>query len=164
MRQTNDQGNASSSMQSQRDKPNHKVAEGVGAVAGAVGVGAAVGTVAGPVGTVLGAAAGAVVGGLSGKVVAETIDRDGEEAHWRMNYRNRPYVAHDASYDDYGPAYRYGVSSFGRNSGQSFEHQEADLSRGWNAARGQSKLAWDHAKLATRDAWDRLKSSTQHSK
>jgi len=163
MSQTNDQGSPTSSKRSQFDKPNHKVAAGVGAVAGAVGAGAAVGTVAGPVGTVLGAAAGAVVGGLGGEAFAKTIDRDGEETHWRMNYRNRPYVAHDASYDDYGPAYRYGVSSFVRNSGQSFDHAEGDLSRGWNAARGQSKLAWDHAKLATRDAWDRLKSSTQHS-
>jgi len=164
MRQTNDQGSPTPSKPSHLDKPSHKVAAGVGAVAGAVGAGAAVGTVAGPVGTVLGAAAGAVVGGFGGEAVAKTIDRDGEEAHWRMNYRTRPYVARDASYDDYGPAYRYGVSSFGRNPGQSFDHAEADLSRGWNAARGQSKLAWDHAKLATRDAWDRLKSSTQHSK
>ena len=126
MRQTNDQGSATSSKRSQLDKPNHKVAAGLGAV-------------------------------------AETMDRDGEEAHWRMNYSSRPYVAKDASYDDYGPACRYGVSSFGRNLGQSFDHAEADLSRGWNAARGKSTLAWDHAKLATRDAWDRLKSSTWHS-
>ena len=164
MRQANDQGSPNSSKRSALDKRDHKVAAGVGAVAGAVGAGAAVGTVAGPVGTVLGAAAGAVVGGLGGKVVAETIDRDGEDAHWRMSYRSRPYVAHDGSYDDYGPAYRYGVSSFGRNLGKSFDHVETDLSRGWNTARGNSKLAWDHAKLATRDAWDRLRISTQHSK
>lgn len=92
MRQTNDQGSPTSSKRSQPDKPNHKVAAGVGAVAGAVGVGAAVGTVAGPVGAVLGAAAGAVVGGLGSKVVTETIDRDPE---WRP--QNPPAVARSKS-------------------------------------------------------------------
>jgi hypothetical protein len=95
--------------------------------------------------------------------VAETVDGNGEEQHWRMNYRNRPYVAKDASFDDYGPAYRYGVRSYGTRMGQSFEHVEADLSEGWKTARGKSKLAWEHAKLAARDAWDRLQGSARHS-
>ncbi len=164
MRQINDQDRPTSRKNSRHEDPNHKVAAGIGAVVGGVSVGAAVGTVAGPLGTVLGALGGAVVGGLGGEAVAQSIDRVGEETHWRMNYRSRPYVSRDASYDDYGPAYRYGVSSFDRNSELSFDLQEPDLSRGWNASRGDSKLAWDHAKLATRDAWERLKSLGQHSR
>ncbi|MEP7261778.1 MAG: hypothetical protein ABI669_11275, partial [Usitatibacter sp.] len=70
----------------------HPIGTGIGAAAGGMAAGAAVGTVAGPVGTVIGAAVGAVVGGLAGKGVAEKIDPTLEEAYWRENYVNRPYV------------------------------------------------------------------------
>src|SRR4029453_3919775 len=85
------------------------VGTGLGAVAGGIAAGAATGTVAGPIGTTVGAAVGAIVGGLAGKGVAEMIDPTVEDAYWRDNYADRPYVTKGASYDDYGPAYRYGV-------------------------------------------------------
>jgi len=132
----------------------HPVGVGVGAVAGGMAAGAAVGTVAGPVGTAVGAAVGAVVGGLAGKGVAESIDPTIEDAYWRENYVNRDYVADGRSYDDYGPAYRYGVSQ--HREGLPFETAEPDLAEGWIAARGNSRLAWDEASHAVRDAWDRL--------
>ena len=134
----------------------HPVGTGVGAALGGAAAGAATGTVAGPVGTVVGAAVGAVVGGLAGKGVAEAIDPTREDAYWRENYRNRPYV-NGGTYDDFGPAYAYGVSSYGRYSGREFDEVETDLSRDWNSARGKSSLSWDRAKSATRDAWDRLR-------
>ncbi len=134
---------------------SHPVGTGVGAAAGAVATGAAVGTVAGPVGTVIGAAIGAVVGGLAGKGVAEQIDPTREDAYWRDNYRNQSY-AKGASYDDYGPAYAYGVSSYQQHGNRSFDDVESDLSRDWSGARGKSSLEWDRAKHATRDAWDRV--------
>ena len=133
----------------------HPVGTGVGAIAGGLATGAAVGTVAGPVGTVIGAAVGAVVGGLAGKGVAESIDPTREDAYWRENYNSRPYVESGSSYDDYGPAYGYGVSSYSQHAGRSFDAAEPDLSRGWNTARGTSSLTWDKAKHATRDAWHR---------
>ncbi len=136
----------------------HPVGTGIGAALGGAAAGAATGTVAGPVGTVVGAAVGAVVGGLAGKGVAESIDPTREDAYWRENYKSRPYVG-DASYDDYGPAYAYGVSSYASHAGHghgSFDDVESDLGRDWNAARGRSSLSWDRAKSATRDAWDRL--------
>jgi phage tail tape-measure protein len=87
---------------------SHPVGTGLGAAAGGIAAGAAVGTVAGPVGTLVGAVAGAVIGGLAGKGIAESIDPTVEEAYWRENYASRPYVASGATFDDYGPAYRYG--------------------------------------------------------
>jgi hypothetical protein len=33
---------------------------------------------------------------------------------------------------------------------------QADLERGWDRARGASKLAWNDAKSATKDAWHRV--------
>ena len=92
----------------------HPIGTGVGAVLGGAAAGAATGTVAGPVGTVIGAAVGAIIGGLAGKGVAEAVDPTVEEAYWRDNFSSRPYVDSSASYDDYGPAYGYGVDSFGK--------------------------------------------------
>lgn len=137
----------------------HPVGTGVGALLGGAAAGAATGTVAGPVGTVIGAAVGAVVGGLAGKGVAESIDPTREDAYWRENYKGRPYVDASSTFDDYGPAYGYGVASYGKYEGRSFDDSELELSRGWDAARGKSSLSWDRAKNATRDAWHRVSGS-----
>jgi len=135
----------------------HPVGTGVGAAAGGLAAGALAGTMAaGPVGTVVGAAVGAVAGGLAGKGIAEAIDPTAEESYWRKTYSSRPYVKGGASFDDYGPAYRYGVDSYGRSRGRTFEQAEPELMRDWNRAKGTSSLTWDNAKHASRDAWQRL--------
>ena len=134
----------------------HPVGTGVGAAIGGAAAGAAAGTVVGPVGTVVGAAVGAIVGGLAGKGVAESIDPTRESAYWRDNFKTRPYADNAASFDDYGPAYGYGVASYTKYPGRNFDDIEGDLSRNWIGARGKSTLAWDHARSATRDAWDRV--------
>lgn len=139
----------------------HPVGTGVGAVLGGAAAGAVTGTMAGPVGTVIGAAAGAIIGGLAGKGVAESIDPTVEDAYWRDNYTQRPYVDNLYSYDDYSPAYGYGVESYQRNADRSFDDVEADLSRGWEQARGSSRLDWERAKNASRDAWDRLSDNVE---
>jgi hypothetical protein len=108
----------------------------VGAAVGGIAAGAAAGSVAGPVGTVVGARVGAVVGGLAGKGVAESIDPTAEDNYWRDNYSSRPYIDSSASYDDYGPAYGYGVNSYSKYPGRSFDEVESDLSRDWDSARG----------------------------
>lgn len=140
---------------------SHPVGTGVGAVLGGAAAGAATGTVAGPVGTVIGAAVGAVVGGLAGKAVAESIDPTVEDAYWRENYTGRNYVAPGSTYDDYGPAYGYGVSEYSRYPGRRFEDVESDLGRDWNTRRGTSSLDWDRAKHATRDAWQRVSDTVE---
>jgi hypothetical protein len=140
---------------------SHPVGTGVGALAGGIAAGAAAGTVAGPVGTVIGAAVGAVVGGLAGKGIAESIDPTAEDAYWRENYSSRPYVDSGSSYDDYGPAYGYGVNAYTQHSGRRFEEVEGDLSSGWDSARGNSSLSWDRAKHATRDAWKRASDTVE---
>jgi hypothetical protein len=125
--------------------------------AGGAAAGAIAGTVvAGPVGTVIGAALGAIAGGITGSSSAEAIDPAQEEAYWREHFVHRPYVENGSSFDDYGPAFGYGVSAHTQYAGRSFDSIETDLSHGWNAARGASKLDWDRARNATRDAWDRV--------
>ena len=139
----------------------HPVGTGLGAAAGGMAAGAAAGTVAGPVGTVVGAAVGAVVGGLAGKGIAEKIDPTIEEAYWRENYVSRPYVAKSYTYDDYGPAYMYGVDNYSRYQGRKFEDVESELGRDWQRAKGKSRLAWDDAKYAVKDSWHRLSDTVE---
>ena len=133
----------------------HPIGTGVGAALGGAAAGAAVGTVAGPVGTIIGAAVGAVAGGLAGKEVAEIIDPTLEETYWRENYTDRPY-ANGAGFDEFAPAYRYGVETWRKYPGGQFDDLEPELARGWETYRGASSLEWESAQPAARDAWDRL--------
>ena len=126
-----------------------------GGVAGGAAAGAAVGGMTGPVGAAVGAAVGAVAGALAGRRVAKA-DPAVEDAYWRDNYAGRPYVEGGSSYDDYAPAYRYGVDSYARFPDRPFDEVEPELSRDWGTARGRSTLEWERAKHATRDAWQRL--------
>jgi hypothetical protein len=160
------------------EKGAHPVGTGVGAAVGGAAGGAALGAataavegavagtvVGGPVGTAIGAAvgviAGAVGGGLAGKAIAEQIDPTVEEAHWRQTYSSRPYVDQGASYDDYGPAYRYGWESRARHADRgTFDEVESDLASGWDKAKMKSRLGWEKAKLAARDAWDHVTPGT----
>jgi len=140
---------------------SHPVGTGLGAAAGGMAAGAAAGSVAGPAGTVIGAAVGAVAGGLAGKGIAEKIDPTIEEAYWRENYTARPYISKDYTYDDYGPAYRYGVDAYSRYPGKKFDAIEADLDRDWQRAKGKSRLAWDNAKHAARDSFQRVSDTVE---
>jgi len=142
----------------------HPVGTGLGAVAGGIAAGAATGTVAGPIGTAVGAAVGAIVGGLAGKGVAEMIDPTVEDAYWRDNYAARPYVTKGASYDDYGPAYRYGVDQYSHFDGAAFDTVDSDLARDWDDARSDSSLSWDQARYAARDSWERVDSAMKRTR
>lgn len=156
------------------DKPvakndSHPVATGVGAVAGGAAgglaggaaAGAAIGGMTGPVGAAVGAVVGAVAGAMAGKGVAKAVDPAAEETYWRDNYASRPYVDAGASYDEFGPAYRYGVDAYARNPDRSFDDVEPELGRGWTTSRGRSSLEWERAKHASRDAWHRLSDTVE---
>ena len=134
----------------------HPVGTGVGAAGGAV-AGAAIGTaVGGPVGAVVGGAIGAATGALAGHGAAEAVNPTVEDAYWSANYHKRDYVERNRPYADYRPAYQYGWESRARFGTRPFREVENDLERGWNLAKGESKLAWTQAKHAASDAWHRL--------
>jgi hypothetical protein len=102
------------------------------------------------------AVAGAVGGGLAGSKIAESIDPAAEEAYWRENYSSRPYVTREATFNEYRPAYSYGVDAHRRYEGQSFEQAEPELRRDWDCVKGMSSLTWENAKHAVRDSWQRV--------
>src|SRR5689334_9129270 len=117
----------------------HPIGTGVGAAGGGAAgaaIGAAVTGPAAPVGAVVGAVIGAVAGGLAGKGAAEAVNPTAEDAYWRRTYTSRPYYSASYTYDeDYRPAYEYGWSSYGQNSGRRFEDVESNLQSGWNRAK-----------------------------
>ncbi len=148
--------------------PDRPVATGTGAVvggaaggiAGGAAAGAAVGGMTGPAGAAVGAVAGAVVGAMAGKGIANAVDPVAEDAYWRDTYETRPY-AQGASYDEYRPAYGYGVDAFTRYPNRRYEDIEPELARDWASRRGNSRLDWERAKHATRDAWQRVSDTVE---
>jgi hypothetical protein len=128
------------------------------AALGGAAAGALAGAAGGPVGAMIGAAVGAVaagVAGVAGNSIAQSVDVEAEQAYWRDNYRHRGYVDAGASFDDYGPAYGYGLDGWMRHPGRSFEDAEPELARDWFESRRESGLNWDRARPAAQDAWAR---------
>jgi hypothetical protein len=150
------------------DDARRSVGTGVGAVVGgaAGGVaagaaaGAAAGGVTGPLGAVVGAAVGAVAGAVAGKEIASPADAAAEDAYWREHYSSRPY-ARGSSFDEYRPAFGYGVQAYTRYPNRTFDEVEPELGRDWPNNREGSRLDWDRAKHATRDAWQRVSDSAE---
>jgi hypothetical protein len=137
---------------------SHAVGVGTGAAGGAA-AGAAIGAVvAGPIGAAVGGVAGAVAGGIVGKAAAEEVNPTNEFEFWRNEYATRPYFSRGSSFDDYGPAYRYGWESYAFHGTKvkSFDEVEPELRRAWDSRRGKSTLSWEQAQAATRDAWQRV--------
>jgi hypothetical protein len=134
----------------------HPVGAGVGAAIGGAAAGAAAGAVAGPVGAAVGIVAGGVAGGLAGKGIAESIDPTVEEHHWRNAYPTRDYYDENVSYEQIGPAYRYGWESRAKYPNRSWNEVERDLESDWSTQRDKSMLDWPRARPATRDAWERV--------
>ena len=98
-----------------------------------------------------------MAGGLAGNKFADSIDPAAEEAYWRENSSNRPYVTGGATFNEYRPAYSYGVDAHRRFEGRSFEQVEPELMREWDRVKGMSSLTWENAKHAVRDSWQRVR-------
>jgi uncharacterized protein (TIGR02284 family) len=136
------------------DEPGaHPIGTGIGATGGAV-AGAAAGSIAGPVGAAVGGVVGAVVGGLAGKAAGEAVNPTAEEAFWRDNYNKEPYYEQGRSFDDYGPAYRLGLSGRERYE-DPWTSVEPRLASEWDTNRGSSSLDWKGASPASQAAWTR---------
>lgn len=136
------------------DEPGaHPIGTGIGAAGGAV-AGAAAGSIGGPVGAAVGGVVGAVVGGLAGKAAGEAVNPTAEEAFWRENYASQPYYEPGRSFDDYGPAYRLGLSGRERYEDR-WTSVEPRLASEWESTRGNSTLNWERARPASEAAWSR---------
>lgn len=133
----------------------HPVGVGAGTALGGAMAGAAAGALGGPIGAVAGAVIGGVAGGYVGKAAAEAIDPTVEDAYWRENYLERPYVTENVAYDEYRPAYQYGWESRGRYPERAYDDVESDLQSDWER-RPVTTMEWEEARPAIRDAWEHV--------
>ena len=88
--------------------------------------------------------------------IAEAIDPASQDAYWRENFINCPYIREGMDYHDYHAAYRYGWESAVLAEGESFEESDWWMERDWPKFKGESRLNWAQARHAARDAWDRV--------
>ncbi len=80
-----------------------------------------------------------------------------QNKYWRNKYPSSSYYNSSRDYTTYEPAYRYGVDLYNRNPNMSYDQlDQAQLSGGWDKARGSSSLDWSDAQMATRDAYNRM--------
>ncbi len=77
------------------------------------------------------------------------------DSYYADKYQAAEGYKADYSYDeDYRPAYRYGTYARSKHVGRDWNDAlESDLERGWQQAKGTSRMAWSDAKGAVRDAW-----------
>lgn len=90
-----------------------------------------------------------------------TFNAYGEtDAKWRSEHSKRDYFDRSFDFDrDYRPAYRYGTYLRHSNTNRKWdETSENDFSRGWDRAKGDSRLTWEKARDAVRDAWHGVES------
>ena len=80
---------------------------------------------------------------------------DATDRYYADRYNQAEYYQSDFGYEnDYRPAYRYGTYVRSQNQGREWDDRlEADLERGWDKAKGTSKMAWADARHAVKDAW-----------
>lgn len=86
------------------------------------------------------------------------IDIEKEMTHWRETHATMRYASTRYLLPEFEPAYRYGLDAFARetNKSRSFVSAADELSGGWDAIKGESRLAWRHAKHAAEAAWRRV--------
>ena len=138
-------------------KKNHILGAGSAAVAGGV-AGAALGAVVGGVpGLAVGAAAGGALGAVWGDRAAEAADPRDDLGHFEQIHHTMPYYVSGYDWNDYAPAYRYGLDTWERFQGQALDAAESQLQGGWEAnARFGSRLPWAQARPAVAHAWQSL--------
>jgi len=76
-----------------------------------------------------------------------------DDAAWRAAHSTRRYVVHGMEYEDYAPAYRYGVLVADKHGKKTFAEVEPVLAEEWATVRGASRLEWNQARPAVQEAY-----------
>jgi hypothetical protein len=79
-----------------------------------------------------------------------------DNAAWRAAHRTGGYATPGTTYEDYAPAYRYGVLVADRHGHKTFAEVESLLAAEWLTVRGRSPLDWDMARPAVEEAYTGL--------
>jgi|SRR5690554_4972118 len=79
------------------------------------------------------------------------------DQHFSQQFDKKDYYKEGYGFDDYRPAYRYGTQARTSRPDASWTPEtESELERGWDQAKGQSRMGWQEAKEAVKDAWHRV--------
>lgn len=78
---------------------------------------------------------------------------DALEDRFKPGLAQAPYYSAGRHWDDYAPAYRFGVDSSQRHAGRRFEEVANQLEQEWETVRHASRLGWVEARGAVEDAW-----------
>lgn len=146
-------------------RKDHVFGAGAAALTGGAAGGALGMLVGGPVGLAVGAAAGGALGALAGDRAAEAVDPRSDLGRFHQVFHTMPYYVSDMTWDDYAPAYDYGIATYEAGSPHTFLAAEPILERGWEAARGDSRLLWSEARDAVAHVWrwyDEARHKTEH--
>ena len=82
---------------------------------------------------------------------------DASDRYYSARFTDAKYREGNRIFSDYREAYRYGTYARSMHPRREWDAElEAELARGWDLAKGTSKLDWAQAKGAVHDAWDSL--------
>lgn len=76
-----------------------------------------------------------------------------DEDAWRATHPTREYVIPGLTYEDYAPAYRYGMVVADKHGHKEFVDVEPLLAEEWAGVRGASPLDWAQARPAVQDGY-----------
>lgn len=76
-----------------------------------------------------------------------------DEEVWRATHTTREYVIPGLAYEDYAPAYRYGMLVADKHGHREFVDVEPLLAEEWAGVRGASPLDWVQARPAVQDGY-----------
>lgn len=76
------------------------------------------------------------------------------DRYFESRFDQADYRGSDEKFDDYRPAYRYGVLARTRHGNREWDDSlDQELARGWEAHRGDSRLSWERARNGVREAF-----------
>jgi hypothetical protein len=143
----------------------HPLGVAAGAIIGAVAGFGFVSLFAGTSATLVGAVIGALAGATIAAGIAERADRsrgsddpsrhDAGERYFAERFERADYRRHDATFEDYRPAYRYGLHARTQRGAVIWDDAlERELASEWHLHRGDSKLDWDQARAGVYEAFN----------
>ena len=76
------------------------------------------------------------------------------DQHFQERFQQADYKAQDETFDDYRPAYRYGVLAKTRYADRDWDDSlERELAQDWQRHSGGSRLDWERARAGVREAF-----------
>ena len=93
----------------------------------------------------------AAIGAAVEETLLHTVTDDDTLTYWRDNFITRDYVDASSRFEDYAPAYRYGIRAVEAFGELPYETVEPQLKAYWEQQ--TQPLPWEKASFAIKDAY-----------